>query len=100
MTITLANDATGTFDRYIFLTATAVNGVAIFTNLEIDTAGTYELEATSTGLIAGISTSITITPAAPTQLLWVADPRARRPKVSRLGPSLSWKIGTGTLRPT
>ncbi len=100
VTITLANNAVGTFDPSSVLTANVVNGVATFSNLAIDTAGTYEVAATSTGLIAGISTSITITPAAPTQLLWVADPRARRPKVSRLGPSLSWKIGTGTLRPT
>ena len=39
VTITLESGQTGTFVGT--LTVNAVNGVATFTNLEIDTAGTY-----------------------------------------------------------
>ncbi len=68
----LANNATGVFLGT--LTVNAVNGVATFNNLEIDTAGTYMLEATSPGLNPGLSTSITIDPAAPAQVIWVNQP--------------------------
>ena len=72
MTIALANNATGTFVGT--LTVNAVNGVATFSNLAIDTVGTYQLEATSGTLTAATSTSITITPAAPAQLVWATEP--------------------------
>ena len=54
VTIELANNATGTFVGT--LTVNAVNGVATFSNLAIDTAGTYKLEATSPGLTTAVST--------------------------------------------
>jgi subtilisin-like proprotein convertase family protein len=46
------------------LTATAVNGVATFSNLAINTDGTYRFEAMSPGLTTGDSTSITVVGAA------------------------------------
>ena len=83
VTIALANNATGTFVGT--LTVNAVNGVATFNNLAIDTAGTYELEATSgtPTLTPSTSTSITITPAAPAQLVWTTQPPS---KVTELIP--------------
>jgi len=76
VTLALANNATGTFVGT--LTVNAVNGVATFSNLAIDTAGTYELEATSSAPIPattpGISSSITIVAAAPAQLVWATEP--------------------------
>ena len=74
VTIELANNATGVLVGT--LTVNAVNGVATFTNLAIDTAGTFMLAATGTGLTAGTSTSITITPAPAAQLAWVTEPPA------------------------
>jgi large repetitive protein len=64
------------------LTATAVNGVATFSNLEIDQTGTYQLEANGaipapSTTTPAESTSITITPAAPAQLVWVTQPPAK-----------------------
>ena len=74
VTLELANNAIGTFDPTSILTVNAVNGVATFSNLAIDTAGTYELAATSPNLTTGISTSIMITAAAPAQLVWATEP--------------------------
>ena len=76
-----------------------INGVATFSNLAIDTAGTYELAATSTGLTTGISTSITITAGDAEQLIWVAQPASTETEGFPFGAASSWKIGTGTLRP-
>jgi len=70
VTLALAIGANGTFP----VTANAVNGVATFTDLAIDTAGTYILTATSGTLTPGTSTSITITAAAPEQLVWTVQP--------------------------
>jgi subtilisin-like proprotein convertase family protein len=72
VTLVLANNATGIFLGT--LTVDAVDGIATFTDLAIDTAGTYELEATSPSLTPGLSTSITIDPAAASQLVWVTQP--------------------------
>ena len=76
VTITLANNAVGTLDPGSpqSLTATAVDGVATFTNLFITMTGTYELAASSPGLTTGDSTSITITAGTAEQLVWVAQP--------------------------
>ncbi len=73
VTIALANNATG-IDPSSTLTVNAVNGVATFTDLAIDPAGTYVLQATSTGLTPGLSTSITINPAAAAKLVWTTEP--------------------------
>ena len=63
------------------MTINAVMGVASFSNsnginnsLTIDTVGTYQIKATSTGLTSVISTSITVTPAAAEQLVWTTPP--------------------------
>ena len=74
VTIGLANGATGTFDASSTLTVNAVNGVATFSSLAIDTAGTYQLSATSPNLTPGTSTSITINPAAASKVFWTTEP--------------------------
>ncbi len=72
VTIALANNATGLTGT---LTVNATNGVATFTDLEIDPVGTYELAATSGTLNpTPDSTSITITPAAAAGFTWVTQP--------------------------
>ena len=49
------------------------NGVASFTNLAIDTIGTYQLLASSNpALTTAMSTSIVVSPAAPFQLVWAS----------------------------
>jgi subtilisin-like proprotein convertase family protein len=56
-------------------TLPAVNGVAVFQGLAIDTTGTYKIQATSVpALASATSTSVVVTPAAPAQLLWQAEP--------------------------
>jgi hypothetical protein len=56
-------------------TLTASNGSATFSGLSIDKAGTgYTLTATTTGLAAGISSAITIKPAAASQLVVTTEP--------------------------
>ena len=86
VTIVLANNATGVLVGT--LTVNAVNGVATFSNLAIDTVGTYMLEATSGTLTDAISTSITITPAAPAQLVWATEPPAQVTETFALGAVL------------
>ncbi len=70
VTLSLAIGANGTFP----VTVDAINGVATFNTLAIDTAGTYMLSATSGALTPGTSTSITISAAAPDQLVWTTQP--------------------------
>jgi hypothetical protein len=57
-------------------TVTAVNGVATFNNLTIDQAGTYELEASSPGIISADSGQFSITSTTPTQLGFITQPTA------------------------
>ncbi len=57
-------------------TVTAVNGVATFSNLAIDQAGTYELQAAETGVLAGISGQFTVSAAAPVDLGFITQPSA------------------------
>jgi uncharacterized repeat protein (TIGR03803 family) len=57
-------------------TVNAVNGVATFTGLSIHQAGTYTLSATQNGLSSATSSSITITPAAASQLVVAQQPSA------------------------
>ncbi len=52
----------------------AVNGVATFSNLVFDTAGTYTLQATDGSLSAALSGNITIDPAGATQLVYLQAP--------------------------
>ncbi len=54
--------------------AYAMDGVAMFNGLAIDTAGTFKITATSSPVLTStMSTSIVVTPAAPTQLVWTAQ---------------------------
>ncbi len=68
VTIAQPGNITGT------TTVTAKNGVATFSNLAIDTAGTYTLQATSGTLTPASSTSITITASTPAKLVWTTEP--------------------------
>ena len=52
----------------------AVNGVASFTNLTLNTAGTYSLTALTNGLTPVITSDITVNPAAPAQLVFTQIP--------------------------
>jgi streptogramin lyase len=72
VTIALANGATGRIAGT--LTVDAVNGVATFNDVAIDSVGTYNLQATSGTLTLGTSSSVTISPAAPAKLVWAAQP--------------------------
>ncbi len=61
------------------LTATAVNGVATFPNLVLDTAGTYTLTATDSttpSITAGASQSFVVNPNIATQLAVATEPSA------------------------
>jgi streptogramin lyase len=59
------------------LTATASSGVATFSGLTLNkaTAG-YTLEASASGLAAGVTSAITVTPEAATQLVITTEPPA------------------------
>ncbi len=54
-------------------TATAQNGIATFSGLTIDTAGTYIIQATSGSLTAAQTSSITINAGAPFQLVFAVN---------------------------
>jgi subtilisin-like proprotein convertase family protein len=59
------------------LTATASNGVAMFSGLSVDLVGTgYTLAASSAGLAGATSTSFTANPAAASQLLITTEPKS------------------------
>ena len=55
-------------------TASAVNGVATFSGLSVDKAGSYTLTATDAALTAGASSAFTITPGATSKLVFTAQP--------------------------
>jgi len=56
---------------------TAASGVATFAGCNINLVGTsYTLTATATGLTAGTSTAITITPGAPSKFVFTTEPSA------------------------
>lgn len=56
------------------LTVAAVDGVATFSNLSLNTAGTYTLGAADGSLISATSDSFVISAAAPSQLVFVQYP--------------------------
>jgi hypothetical protein len=64
----------GTFTGTSTTTVTAVSGVATFSNLVINTAGTYTISASSTGLASATSNSFTITAAASNKLAFLQQP--------------------------
>jgi hypothetical protein len=68
--ITLAvNSGPAGFASGSTLSATAVNGVATFSNLILTAAGSYTLSASASSLTSGISTAITVNPAAASKLI-------------------------------
>ena len=72
-TVTLVGGPGGTLGGT--LTLTAVDGVATFTSLTLDQAGSgYTLEVSSGSLTTATSTSISVTPAAASKLLVSASP--------------------------
>ncbi len=74
-TVITASPSAGS-PQFVGATATVSGGVATFTDLTIDTAGTIALEFSGGGLGAGPSNSITVSPAAASQLLIHAQPSA------------------------
>ena len=52
----------------------AVNGVATFSNLVLNTAGTYTLKATDGALTGATSGNLTVSPAAASQLVLQQSP--------------------------
>ena len=54
--------------------ATASSGVATFSNVILDTAGTYTLAATDGALTSATSTSFTVSAAAATQVVYGVEP--------------------------
>ena len=55
-------------------TATAQSGVATFSGLSIDTAGTYTIQASSFSLTAGSTSSITVTAGNLSSLIFTSEP--------------------------
>jgi hypothetical protein len=55
-------------------TVSAFNGTATFSNLSLNTAGSYTLTASSTGLVSATSPSFTITAAAPAKVAFTTQP--------------------------
>jgi hypothetical protein len=71
VTIAIATGPAGAgFTAGSTLTATAVNGVATFSNLILNTSGTYALKATDGSLTSATSVSIAISPAAASKLVF------------------------------
>ncbi len=95
VTITLESGQTGTFVGT--LTVNAVNGVATFTNLEIDTVGNYDLVASNPDLTSGTSSQITISPAAPAQFAWTTEPPSRVTEGFAFGGALQIEDQFGNL---
>ncbi len=56
-------------------TINVANGLAAFAGLAIDTTGKFQIQATSTpALTSALSTSVTVTPAAASKLVWASEP--------------------------
>ncbi len=64
----------GSFATGSTLLTTAVNGVVIFSNLILDTAGVYVLSAAQGSLVSAVSGNITIAPAAASKLVFTKVP--------------------------
>jgi hypothetical protein len=72
VTLSIASGPTNAVvDSNSTMTATVKNGVATFSNVILDTAGSYTLMATdsSTGVTTAVSGTITVTPGTATQLV-------------------------------
>ncbi len=76
VTVSIASGP-GAFTGTSTTTVTAVNGVATFSNLQINTAGAYTLGEAGTSSLTGLaSSSFTISPAAASKLVVTTQPSA------------------------
>jgi hypothetical protein len=89
--------ATGTGTLVGTTTVNAVNGVATFTNLQINGSGAHTLSFTATGLTAATSSTVTVTQAA-TQLAITTQPSASASSgtVFATQPVVEIRDGSGT----
>ncbi|HZW33685.1 MAG TPA: hypothetical protein VFF52_23390, partial [Isosphaeraceae bacterium] len=97
VTITLANNAGGA-TLHGSLTATVVNGIATFSGLTIDQAGSgYTISVAGAGLPTASSSVINVTPAAPAQLVVSTGPPASVTAGIGFGLAISVEDGFGNL---
>ena len=88
VTLSIATGPTGgVFEGASTLTVAAQNGIALFSNLTLDTSGKYTLNADSESLPTATSGAITISPAAPSQLILQQTPTTGTAGVA-LAPSV------------
>ena len=78
------------------LTARAVLGVATFTNLKIDTTGSYTILVSSAGLNSTTSPSLTVSPAAPSKIV-VSTPTGVYLPGSTLGETVTIEDAYGNV---
>lgn len=74
VTLTFYNGAAGKFDPGSTLSATAKDGIATFSNVAIDSAGKFQIQAGYDQLTPAVSSAITISPASPSALAWATEP--------------------------
>jgi streptogramin lyase len=74
VSLVLANNVSGTLTGTI--PENASGGVATFSDLAIDTSGTFQLQASSGSLTTTKSTNVAVNPAAPAKLVWSTEPPA------------------------
>ena len=87
MTVALANNPGGATLGGT-LTATASNGVATFSGLTLNKAASgYTLDVSGSGLGEGVTSAITVTPAAATQVVITQQPPASVTVGQRLRPA-------------
>ncbi len=83
------------------LTATAVDGVATFSGLTLNTAGTgYTLEATASGLKTATTSDFNVVPAAPAQLVISSQPPSSVTAGGGFGLSVAAEDSFGNPTPT
>jgi hypothetical protein len=81
-------------------TVIAVNGVAVFTNLQLDRAGTgYVLQAISNGLTAGTTAAFSVTGGAATHLVVSVPPPGSVSTASNFGLSVAAEDALGNVDP-
>src|SRR5207247_592424 len=72
--VTVAASGPGAFTAASTTTVAAVAGTATFSNLHLNTAGSYTIAASSTGLTGATSTSFTVTALAADHLPFLQQP--------------------------
>ncbi len=83
------------------MTVEAVDGVATFSNLTLDTAGSgYSLEVTGGGLTPATVTALSVAPAAAAQLVVISQPPASMTAGSSFGVAVATEDRFGNLVPS